>query len=79
MPRTHEQDLKEAINDTKKIKGLRSIQNLHFWSFTNTDIVGTLHLHVSDKIDTASVKAQVLHTFKDAGINDLTVQVEGGK
>uniref|UniRef100_A0A6N2N3V8 Cation efflux protein transmembrane domain-containing protein n=1 Tax=Salix viminalis TaxID=40686 RepID=A0A6N2N3V8_SALVM len=79
IPRTHEQDLKEAINDSMKIKGLRSIQNLHFWSFTNTDIVGTLHLHVSDKIDTASVKAQVLHTFKDAGINDLTVQVECGK
>ncbi|KAG5245509.1 cation efflux family protein [Salix suchowensis] len=79
IPRTHEQDLKEAINDTMKIKGLRSIQNLHFWSFTNTDIVGTLHLHVSDKIDTASVKAEVLHTFKDAGINDLTVQVECGK
>nr|TKS00291.1 putative zinc transporter protein [Populus alba] len=79
IPRAHEQDLKEAINDTMKIKGLRGIQNLHFWSFTNTDIVGTLHLHVSDKIDTASVKAQVLNTFQDVGIKDLTVQVELGK
>ncbi|KDP40552.1 hypothetical protein JCGZ_24551 [Jatropha curcas] len=79
VPRTHEQDLRVAINDVMQIKGVRGIQNLHVWSFTNTDIVGTLHLHVSAEADKVSVKAQVLHLFHGAGIKDLTVQVESIK
>lgn len=76
VPRAHEHDLKEALNNIVKINGVRGIQNLHVWSFTNTEVVGTLHLHVSTEADKASAKAQVLHTLHDAGIKDLTVQVE---
>lgn len=76
VPRAHEHDLREALNNIVKINGVRGIQNLHVWSFTNTEVVGTLHLHVSTEADKASAKAQVLHTLHDAGIKDLTVQVE---
>ncbi|KAF2308641.1 hypothetical protein GH714_011679 [Hevea brasiliensis] len=76
VPRAHEQDLRVAVNDIMKIKGVRGIQNLRVWSFTNTDIVGTLHLHVSSETDKASMKAQVSHILHDAGIKDLTMQVE---
>lgn len=76
VPRAHEQDLKKAVNDVMKIKGIHGIQNLHFWSLTNKEIVGTLHLHVSAETDKASLKAHVSHIFQDAGIEDLTVQVE---
>ncbi|KAL2522741.1 metal tolerance protein 8 [Forsythia ovata] len=41
VPRAYEQDLKEALNDVMKLKGVCGIQNLHAWSFTNTDVVGT--------------------------------------
>ncbi|KAK9272110.1 hypothetical protein L1049_002479 [Liquidambar formosana] len=58
VPRAHEQDLKEGLDDVMKIKGVCGIQNLHVWSFTNTDVVGTLHLHVSTETDKASTKAQ---------------------
>ncbi|KAL2550337.1 metal tolerance protein 8 [Forsythia ovata] len=51
VPRAYEQDLKEALNDVMKLKGVCGIQNLHAWSFTNTDVVGTLHLHVSKETD----------------------------
>ncbi|KAL2559922.1 metal tolerance protein 8 [Forsythia ovata] len=51
VPRVYEQDLKKALNDVMKLKGVCGIQNLHAWSFTNTDVVGTLHLHVSKETD----------------------------
>ncbi|KAF8399344.1 hypothetical protein HHK36_015209 [Tetracentron sinense] len=76
VPRAHEQDLKAALIDVTKISGVRGIQNLHVWSFTNTDVVGTLQLHVSAETDKASTKAQVSNILLDAGIKDLTMQVE---
>ncbi|XP_043706572.1 probable zinc transporter protein DDB_G0291141 [Telopea speciosissima] len=76
VPRAHEQDLKVALDDVMRIKGVCGVQNLHVWSFTNTDVVGTLHLHVSTETDKASTKAQVAHILNDAGVKDLTIQVE---
>ncbi|KAL0343952.1 UNVERIFIED_CONTAM: Metal tolerance protein 8 [Sesamum angustifolium] len=76
VPRSCEQDLREALNDLMKLKGVFGIQNLHVWSFTNTDVVGTIHLHVSADTDKALIKKQVSDTLRDAGIKDLAVQVE---
>ncbi|KAJ4966701.1 hypothetical protein NE237_018550 [Protea cynaroides] len=75
VPRVHEQDMKLPLGDAMRIKGVYSVQNLHVWSFTNTD-VGTLHLHVSTETDKDSTKAKVAHILNDAGIKDLTIQVE---
>ncbi|XP_010272078.1 PREDICTED: zinc transporter 7-A isoform X2 [Nelumbo nucifera] len=76
VPRAHEQDLKVALDDITRINGVQGIQNLHVWSFTNTDVVGTLHLHISAETDKAFTKAQVTHILHDAGVKDLTIQVE---
>lgn len=79
VPRAHEQDLKGALDDVMKIKGVCGVQNLHVWSLTNTDVVGTLHLHVSSETDKASTRVKVSHILSDAGIKDLTLQVESVK
>uniref|UniRef100_A0A2N9IN10 Cation efflux protein transmembrane domain-containing protein n=1 Tax=Fagus sylvatica TaxID=28930 RepID=A0A2N9IN10_FAGSY len=76
VPRMHEKELKEALNDVMKIRGICGMQNLHVWSFTNTDVVGTLNLHISAETDKASTKAQVSQILHDAGVKDLTLQVE---
>lgn len=76
VPRTLELDVNRSLSKVMKMDGVRGIQNLHFWSLTNTDVVGTLHLHVSTEAGKASTKAQVSHLLSDAGIKDLTVQVE---
>lgn len=76
VPRSSEQDLKEALNDVMKLKGVLGTQNLHVWSFTNTEVVGTIHLHVSADTDKASIKKQASHILHEAGIKDLSVQVE---
>ncbi|KZV17235.1 hypothetical protein F511_20766 [Dorcoceras hygrometricum] len=76
VPRFCEYELKEALNKVMKVKGVLGIQNLHIWSFTNTDVVGTIHLHVSADSNKAFAKTQVLHILNDAGVKDLTMQIE---
>ncbi|KAK4488473.1 hypothetical protein RD792_004237 [Penstemon davidsonii] len=76
VPRSCEHDLKEAISDVTKLKGVFGIQNLHVWSFTNSDVVGTIHLHVSPDADKTCVKKQASEILRDSGIKDLTVQIE---
>lgn len=81
VPRIHEHDLNVALDKVLSLKGIHGIQNMHVWSFTNTDVVGTLHLHISADTDRDSSRDQVSRLLQDAGINDLTLQVEcvGGK
>ncbi|OVA14343.1 Cation efflux protein [Macleaya cordata] len=76
VPRAHEQDLKVALDDVMRISGVHSVDNVHVWSFTNTEVIGTLSLHVSADTDKAATKSQVSHILRDAGIKDLTIQVE---
>ncbi|KAI3997649.1 hypothetical protein MKX01_011066 [Papaver californicum] len=76
IPRAHEGDLKVALDDVFRISGVRSMDNVHVWSFTNTEVIGTLNLHVSTDTDKASTKSQVSHILGNAGIKDLTIQVE---
>ncbi|KAK4272061.1 hypothetical protein QN277_020661 [Acacia crassicarpa] len=76
VPRVHEKELKDALNDVLKIRGVYGIERFKVWSFTNTDVVGTLHLHLSTDADKAFVKSQVSHKLHDAGVKDLTLQVE---
>ncbi|XP_022739190.1 probable zinc transporter protein DDB_G0291141 isoform X2 [Durio zibethinus] len=76
LPRAQEQGLNKAMSDVMKMKGVCRVQNLHVWSFTNTDIVGTVHLHISAETDKAATKAEVSQILHDAGIKDLTLQVE---
>ncbi|MCL7031288.1 hypothetical protein MKW94_000760 [Papaver nudicaule] len=76
VPRAHEGELKVALNDVLRISGVRSMDNVHVWSFTNTEVVGTLNLHVSADTDKASTKSQVSDILGNAGIKDLTIQVE---
>lgn len=76
VPRAREQDLFNALNNVTKIKQVRGIPHFHAWSFTNAEVVGTIHLHVETESDKASAKAQVSCMLHDVGINDLTLQVE---
>ncbi|KAK4759908.1 hypothetical protein SAY87_023039 [Trapa incisa] len=76
VPRTHEHGLFKAAKSITKMKGVHGIRKMHVWSLTNTDVVGTLHLHVETDMDKALARAQVSHILQDAGVKDLTVQVE---
>ncbi|KAI3665919.1 hypothetical protein L6452_44554 [Arctium lappa] len=76
VPRAHEHDLKAAVSRIMKTKGISGIQNFHVWSLANDDIIGTLHLYISSETDKISTKKKVSDILHDAGIKDLTLQVE---
>ncbi|KAL0741830.1 hypothetical protein Bca4012_083343 [Brassica carinata] len=75
VPKAHEHDLREAMRKILKTKGVCSIQRLHVWSFTNSDVVATLHLLVSADSDKTDTKLQVSRLLKNAGVKDLTLQL----
>jgi solute carrier family 30 (zinc transporter), member 5/7 len=76
VPRSHEKDLSVALEDVMKIEGVLGVHNVHVWNLTNTDIVGTFHLHVSAEADKSSIRNRASHIFHEAGVQDLTIQVE---
>jgi len=59
-----------------KIKGVSGIQKLHVWSLTDVDVIGTLHIHISPEVDKIATEAIVYRIFQDAGIKDITLQME---
>lgn len=76
VPRSHEKDLNVALDDVMKIEGVLGVDNVHVWNLTNTDIVGTFHLHVSAEADRSSIRNRALRIFHEAGVQDLTIQIE---
>ncbi|KAJ4747621.1 zinc transporter-like protein [Rhynchospora pubera] len=76
VPRNHGKELKRALDDALHVKGVCGVHNMHVWSFTNTDIVGTFHLCVSEEKDKVSVLEHASEIFRDAGLKDLTIQIE---
>ncbi|RLM60843.1 uncharacterized protein C2845_PM14G14580 [Panicum miliaceum] len=76
VPRSHEKDLTAALDDVMKIEGVLGVDNVHVWNLTNTDIVGTFHLHVSAEADKSSIRNRASRIFHEAGVQDLTVQIE---
>lgn len=76
VPRSHEKDFKVALDDVMKINGVIGVHNVHLWNLTNTDIVGTFHLHISKEADKSFIRESASRIFHEAGIQDLTIQIE---
>lgn len=76
VPRSHEKDLAAALDDVTKIEGVLRVDNVHVWNLTNTDIIGTFHLHVSAEADKSSIRNKASRIFQEAGVHDLTIEVE---
>ncbi|KAL6596105.1 hypothetical protein ACP70R_047469 [Stipagrostis hirtigluma subsp. patula] len=76
VPRSHEKDLAVALDDVMKIEGVLGVDNVHVWNLTNTDIVGTFHLHVSTEADKCSIRNRASEIFHELGVQDLTIQIE---
>ncbi|KAF8702066.1 hypothetical protein HU200_033411 [Digitaria exilis] len=76
VPRSHEKDLTVALDDVMKIEGVLGVDNVHLWNLTNTDIVGTFHLHVSAEADKSAIRNRASRIFHEAGVQDLTIQIE---
>ncbi|XP_016396642.1 zinc transporter 5 [Sinocyclocheilus rhinocerous] len=76
MPPQHEKDLNFALEKIQKIEGVLSYRDPHFWRHSASVIAGTIHLQLMSDVVEQRVIQQVSAVLKDAGVNNLTIQLE---
>ncbi|XP_048224179.1 zinc transporter 5 [Perognathus longimembris pacificus] len=76
LPPEHEKELHTALEKIQKIEGLISYRDPHFWRHSASIVAGTIHIQVTSDVLEQRIVQQVTGILKDAGINNLTVQVE---
>ncbi|XP_061475666.1 proton-coupled zinc antiporter SLC30A5 isoform X2 [Rhineura floridana] len=60
----------------QKIDGVISYRDPHFWCHSANVVAGTIHVQVMSEVMEQRIIQQVSAVLKDAGVNNLTVQVE---
>ncbi|KAM4533188.1 proton-coupled zinc antiporter SLC30A5 [Fundulus diaphanus] len=75
-PPEHEKDLSGALEKIEKIEGVLSYRDAHFWRHSANVVAGTVHLQVMSDVVEQRIIQQVTAILKDAGVNNLSVQVE---
>lgn len=75
-PHEHEKDLNAALEKIEKIEGVISYRDPHFWRHSANVTAGTIHLQVMPDVVEQRIVQQVTSVLKDAGVNNLSVQVE---
>uniref|UniRef100_A0A665TLF9 Zinc transporter n=1 Tax=Echeneis naucrates TaxID=173247 RepID=A0A665TLF9_ECHNA len=75
-PPEHEKDLNSALEKIEKIEGVLSYRDPHFWRHSASVIAGTIHLQIMSDVVEQRIIQQVTAILKDAGVNNLSVQVE---
>uniref|UniRef100_H3DMT6 Zinc transporter n=1 Tax=Tetraodon nigroviridis TaxID=99883 RepID=H3DMT6_TETNG len=75
-PPENEKDLIGALEKIEKIEGVLSYRDPHFWRHSASIVAGTIHLQVMSDVVEQRIIHQVTAILKDAGVNNLSVQVE---
>ncbi|XP_032941153.1 zinc transporter 5 isoform X2 [Catharus ustulatus] len=76
IPPEQEKELHAALEKIQKIEGVISYRDPHFWCHSATVVAGTIHVQVVSDVMEQRIVQQVTAILKDAGVNNLTVQVE---
>uniref|UniRef100_A0A2K5QEW0 Zinc transporter n=1 Tax=Cebus imitator TaxID=2715852 RepID=A0A2K5QEW0_CEBIM len=76
LPPEYEKELHTALEKIQKIEGLISYRDPHFWRHSASIVAGTIHIQVTSDVLEQRIVQQVTGILKDAGVNNLTIQVE---
>ncbi|XP_015685425.1 zinc transporter 5 [Protobothrops mucrosquamatus] len=76
LPQEHEKDLHMALEKIQNIDGVISYRDPHFWCHSANVVAGTIHIQVMSEVMEQRIIQQVSAVLKDAGFNNLTIQVE---
>lgn len=69
--------IRHSLAELCSIPGVISYREPHFWIFDQHELVGTLHVQVSETADEQTVLQHCLSTLKShIGVQNLTVQIE---
>ncbi|KAH0627990.1 hypothetical protein JD844_008629 [Phrynosoma platyrhinos] len=69
-------DIDTNMLTIQKIDGVISYRDPHFWCHSANVVAGTIHIQVMSEVMEQRIIQQVSAILKDAGVNNLTVQVE---
>lgn len=75
-PEELEEGLALALQKLSSIEGVVSFRNEHFWRHSSNVVAGILHVQVKTEASDQAVVSQVTVLFKEAGVQNLTIQVE---
>lgn len=66
---------------TNECDGVLSYREPHFWSFSDSETIGTLHVQVREDADEQRMLQQISDLFKESGVGiaNLSIQVEKDK
>uniref|UniRef100_A0A8C3VL51 Zinc transporter n=1 Tax=Catagonus wagneri TaxID=51154 RepID=A0A8C3VL51_9CETA len=76
LPPENEKELHIALEKIQKVEGLISYRDPHFWRHSASIVAGTIHIQVTSDVLEQRIVQQVTGILKDAGVNNLTIQVE---
>uniref|UniRef100_G3Q1L1 Zinc transporter n=1 Tax=Gasterosteus aculeatus aculeatus TaxID=481459 RepID=G3Q1L1_GASAC len=76
IPPEIEKELNSALEKVEKIEGVLSYRDPHFWRHSANIMAGTIHLQIMAGVVEQRIVQQVTAILKDAGVNNLSVQVE---
>ncbi|XP_028929247.1 zinc transporter 5 isoform X2 [Ornithorhynchus anatinus] len=76
LPAEQEKELNGALDKIQKIEGLISYRDPHFWRHSASVVAGTIHVQVMSDVTEQRIVQQVGGVLKDAGVSNLTIQVE---
>ncbi|RUS79405.1 hypothetical protein EGW08_012818 [Elysia chlorotica] len=68
--------LHKALDKVLTLENVLSFREPHFWSHTANKTHGMIHIQVSTQAQEQRIISQVTSIFKEAGVNNITVQVE---
>lgn len=75
-PTDRENDLEEAFQKVLSIDGVMAYRDPHVWGHTSTKVLATVHVQISSAAVEQKVISQISSILKEAGVHNLTVQVE---
>ncbi|XP_053557327.1 proton-coupled zinc antiporter SLC30A5 [Bombina bombina] len=76
IPPEVEKGINMALEKISKTDGLISYREPHFWRHSASIVAGTIHVQVMSEVVEQRIIQQVTAVLKDAGVNNLTIQVE---
>jgi len=75
-PDNKRDQLYKAVQETSTIEGVLDVKEVHFWSFTPGQIVGTLHVRVRSDARESLILQKARQLFDKHQVSNLTIQVE---
>jgi zinc transporter 5/7 len=76
--RTALRRMTDELPENGGIQGIIGYRHVHFWAFSDSETVGTLHVQVAEGADEQSILARLSELWKESGaaVANLTIQIE---